>query len=339
MIKDSLVFSEGFLFESGERLDQLEIAFHHSGNFSPDKKVIWICHALTANSNPEEWWSGLVGKGRVFDTDKYYLICANMVGSCYGSSGPASKSPTGDPYMLSFPQTTVRDIVRAHNSLRLKLGINKIDLIAGGSIGGFQALEWGIMHPEVVKNLLLIACNARVSPWGTAFNESQRLSLFADPTFEEQKSIRGGESGLRAARSVALLSYRSYNGYNTTQREEDEDILFAERACNYQQYQGRKLSLRFDAYSYYTLTRSVDSHNCGRGRGGAERALGLIEADTIVAGIDSDTLFPVEEQRFLHKYIKNSKFELLESRWGHDGFLLEWEQIAGIVKRHINFIS
>jgi homoserine O-acetyltransferase len=339
MIKDSLVFSEGFLFESGERLDQLEIAFHHSGNFSPDKKVIWICHALTANSNPEEWWSGLVGKGRVFDTDKYYLICANMVGSCYGSSGPASKSPTGDPYMLSFPQTTVRDIVRAHNSLRLKLGINKIDLITGGSIGGFQALEWGIMHPEVVKNLLLIACNARVSPWGTAFNESQRLSLFADPTFEEQKSIRGGESGLRAARSVALLSYRSYNGYNTTQREEDEDILFAERACNYQQYQGRKLSQRFDAYSYYTLTRSVDSHNCGRGRGGAESALGLIEADTIVAGIDSDTLFPVEEQRFLHKYIKNSKFELLESRWGHDGFLLEWEQIAGIVKRHINFIS
>ena len=339
MIKDSIVFPEGFQFESGEWLDKLEIAYHHSNNYTTDKKVIWICHALTANSNPEEWWGGLVGKGKLFDTDKYFVICANMIGSCYGSSGPSSIGPAGIPYMLSFPQVSVRDIVKAHNLLRIKLGIEQIDLIAGGSIGGFQALEWGIMYPDIMKNILLIACNARVSPWGTAYNESQRMALLADKTFAEQVCIKGGELGLQTARSVALISYRSYDGYNLTQKEEDEDLLFAGRAATYQQYQGRKLSDRFDAYSYYTLTRSVDSHNCGRERGGVEKALGLIKANTIVVGIDSDTLFPVEEQRFLHKYIKNSKFELLESRWGHDGFLLEWEQTIGIMKRHINFFS
>lgn len=339
MIRGSFRYNSEFLFESGEKLDELEIVYHHTGNYSPEKRVIWICHALTANSNPEEWWDGLVGPGKLFDTREYYIICANMIGSCYGSSGPATAGPAGASYMLSFPQVTVRDIVNAHNLLRQELGIEKIDLIAGGSIGGFQALEWSIMFPDVVKNLLVIACNARVSPWGTAFNESQRMALFADSTFAEQKSIRGGESGLRAARSVALISYRSFEGYGITQQEESDDTLFASKAGSYQQYQGKKLSGRFDAYSYYTLTRSVDSHNCGRGRGGVEEALGRIRANTIVVGIDSDNLFPLEEQKFLHKNIKNSKFELLESKWGHDGFLLEWEQTAEIVKRHINFIN
>lgn len=339
MIRGSFKYNSEFLFESGEKLAGLEIVYHHTGDYSPDKKVIWICHALTANSNPEEWWDGLVGPGKLFDTREYYIICPNMIGSCYGSSGPATAGPAGAPYMLSFPQVTVRDIVNAHNLLRQKLGIEQIDLVAGGSIGGFQALEWSIMFPDIVKNLLVIACNARVSPWGTAFNESQRMALFADSTFEEQKSIRGGEAGLRAARSVALISYRSFEGYGITQQEESEDTLFAAKAGSYQQYQGKKLSDRFDAYSYYTLTRSVDSHNCGRGRGGVEEALGRIRANTVVVGIDSDNLFPPEEQKFLHRNIKNSKFELLESKWGHDGFLLEWEQTAEIVKRHINFIN
>lgn len=339
MIREVFKYRDGFIFESGERLEELDIVYHHTGNRRPGREVIWICHALTANSNPEEWWDGLVGPGKLFDTQKYYIICANMIGSCYGSSGPSTLSPSGEPYLLSFPQVTVRDIVRAHNLLREELGIEYIDLIAGGSIGGFQALEWSIMFPGIIRNLLVIACNARVSAWGTAFNESQRMALFADSTFAEAKNIRGGERGLRGARSIALISYRSYRGYYLTQSEKDEDALFAEMACSYQQYQGKKLSDRFDAYSYYTLTRSVDSHNCGRGRGGVEKALDKIMANTVVVGIDSDNLFPVEEQKLLHKYIKNSKLELLESEWGHDGFLLEWEQTQKIVKRHINFIS
>ena len=339
MIREVFKYRDGFIFESGERLEELDIVYHHTGNRRPGREVIWICHALTANSNPEEWWDGLVGPGKLFDTQKYYIICANMIGSCYGSSGPSTLSPSGEPYLLSFPQVTVRDIVRAHNLLREELGIEYIDLIAGGSIGGFQALEWSIMFPGIIRNLLVIACNARVSAWGTAFNESQRMALFADSTFAEAKNIKGGERGLRGARSIALISYRSYKGYYLTQSEKDEDALFAEMACSYQQYQGKKLSDRFDAYSYYTLTRSVDSHNCGRGRGGVEKALDKIMANTVVVGIDSDNLFPVEEQKLLHKYIKNSKLELLESEWGHDGFLLEWEQTQKIVKRHINFIS
>lgn len=339
MIREVFKYRDGFIFESGERLEELDIVYHHTGNRRPGREVIWICHALTANSNPEEWWDGLVGPGKLFDTLKYYIICANMIGSCYGSSGPSTLSPSGEPYLLSFPQVTVRDIVRAHNLLREELGIEYIDLIAGGSIGGFQALEWSIMFPGIIRNLLVIACNARVSAWGTAFNESQRMALFADSTFAEAKNIKGGERGLRGARSIALISYRSYKGYYLTQSEKDEDALFAEMACSYQQYQGKKLSDRFDAYSYYTLTRSVDSHNCGRGRGGVEKALDKIMANTVVVGIDSDNLFPVEEQKLLHKYIKNSKLELLESEWGHDGFLLEWEQTQKIVKRHINFIS
>jgi homoserine O-acetyltransferase len=339
MIREVFKYRDGFIFESGERLEELDIVYHHTGNRTPGREVIWICHALTANSNPEEWWDGLVGPGKLFDTQKYYIICANMIGSCYGSSGPSTLSPSGEPYLLSFPQVTVRDIVRAHNLLREELGIEYIDLIAGGSIGGFQALEWSIMFPGIIRNLLVIACNARVSAWGTAFNESQRMALFADSTFAEAKNIKGGERGLRGARSIALISYRSYKGYYLTQSEKDEDALFAEMACSYQQYQGKKLSDRFDAYSYYTLTRSVDSHNCGRGRGGVEKALDKIMANTVVVGIDSDNLFPVEEQKLLHKYIKNSKLELLESEWGHDGFLLEWEQTQKIVKRHINFIS
>ena len=339
MIREVFKIRDGFIFESGERLEELDIVYHHTGNKTPGREVIWICHALTANSNPEEWWDGLVGPGKLFDTLKYYIICANMIGSCYGSSGPSTLSPSGEPYLLSFPQVTVRDIVKAHNLLREELGIEYIDLIAGGSIGGFQALEWSIMFPGIIRNLLVIACNARVSAWGTAFNESQRMALFADSTFAEAKNIRGGERGLRGARSIALISYRSYKGYYLTQSEKDEDALFAEMACSYQQYQGKKLSDRFDAYSYYTLTRSVDSHNCGRGRGGVEKALDKIMANTVVVGIDSDNLFPVEEQKLLHKYMKNSKLELLESEWGHDGFLLEWEQTQKIVKRHINFIS
>lgn len=339
MIREVFKYRDGFIFESGERLEELDIVYHHTGNRRPGREVIWICHALTANSNPEEWWDGLVGPGKLFDTLKYYIICANMIGSCYGSSGPSTLSPSGEPYLLSFPQVTVRDIVRAHNLLREGLGIEYIDLIAGGSIGGFQALEWSIMFPGIIRNLLVIACNARVSAWGTAFNESQRMALFADSTFAEAKNIKGGERGLRGARSIALISYRSYKGYYLTQSEKDEDALFAEMACSYQQYQGKKLSDRFDAYSYYTLTRSIDSHNCGRGRGGVEKALDKIMANTVVVGIDSDNLFPVEEQKLLHKYIKNSKLELLESEWGHDGFLLEWEQTQKIVKRHINFIS
>jgi len=339
MKKAIFEYNKPFYFESGEMLEKLEICYHYTDNFSLNREVIWICHALTANSNPVDWWADLAGPDKLFDTQKYTVICANMIGSCYGSSGPASFKDQKNRYLLSFPQVTVRDIVKAHNLLREHLGIKKIDVVVGGSIGGFQALEWSIMYPDIVKNQILLACNARVSPWGTAFNESQRMALLADSSFEEQIDINGGKKGLAAARSIALLSYRSYHGYGVSQQEKNDNTLFAHKACTYQQYQGKKLVDRFDAYSYYTLTKSVDSHNVGRERGGVSNALSQIQAKTLIIGIDSDLLFPLEEQIFLHNEINNSNFEQISSQFGHDGFLLEWHDIETVIKKHIKFLN
>ncbi len=339
MTREIYTVSSPFEFESGVTINSLEICYHHTANYSPGKKVIWICHALTANSNPSEWWSGLVGSGKIFDTDKYYIICANIIGSCYGSTGPLSEDESGKPYLLNFPAVTVRDNVKAHNYLREYLKIETIDLIIGGSIGGFQALEWAIMYPHVVKNLVMIGSNAEISPWGTAFNESQRMALEADHTFILQRDKNGGASGLKAARAVALLSYRSYQGYSVSQKEQDSNYMFATKAVSYQNHQGKKLCDRFDAYSYYTLTKTLDSHNVARGRGSVEEALDKIIAFSLVIGIDNDILFPVEEQIFLSKNIKGARFALVQSPYGHDGFLLEWEQIEKILRYNLNFLN
>mgnify|MGYP003306386899 CR=1 FL=1 len=168
-----------------------------------------------------------------------------------------------------------------------------------------------------------------VGKWG---ENVLRAFLEADPTFRECASLKGGEAGLRCARSIALISYRSYEGYNATQWEKDEDCLFADRAASYQRYQGKKLSDRFDAYSYYYLSDSVNSNNAGRGRGGVEAALGTIRAACTVIGIDSDRLFPVEEQKLIASAIPGAEYHEITSRFGHDGFLLENDQLTEIIK-------
>ncbi len=334
MQKAIYTYNYTFSFESGETIPSLEICYHYTENLETDLPVIWICHALTANSNPEEWWNLLVGNGKFFDTTKYRIICANVIGSCYGTTGPASKDENGNEFLLRFPKVTVRDIISTLEILRKHLNINSIDLLIGGSIGGFQALEWSVSNPNLIDSVALVACNAQISPWGTAFNESQRMALYADDTFFKQESVEGGKKGLAAARSVALLSYRSYEGYNTGQNESDDNFLFANKACTYQVYQGKKLVDRFNAYSYYTLTKSVDSHNIGRNRGGNENALSKVKAKTIVIGIDSDFLFPVSEQKYIAANIPGAIYEEISSKYGHDGFLLESEQIAKIISKH-----
>ena len=203
--------------------------------------------------------------------------------------------------------------------------------MVGGSIGGFQSVEWAVMEPETIRNLALIACSCRTTPWLTAWEESQRMALEADPTFRECASLKGGEAGLKCARSIALISYRSYEGYNMTQSEADIDCLFADRAGSYQRYQGKKLADRFDAYSYYYLAKSVDSNNIGRGRGGCETALQTIKARTVVIGIDSDRLFPICEQKFLAEHIPGAEYREITSKFGHDGFLLENDQLKAVI--------
>ena len=351
-----------FSLECGDKIENLEICYHISKDFSAGsqkKKVVWITHALTANSDPTDWWDVLVGEGKFFDPRKYTIICANILGSCYGSTSPCSINPaTGKPYLLDFPKTTVRDIANCHNILLEHLGIEKVDLLIGGSVGGFQALELSIMFPVKIKNMVLLACNSRFTPWGSAFNESMRMALYADPTFEKQEYTvlqewedfstkrdtvgklstgekiepLGGKAGLAAARSIALISYRSFEGYNTTQTESDEDCTFPQRAGSYQRYQGKKLVDRFDAYSYLSMLNLTDSHNVGRYRGGVENALKMVAANTVCVGIDSDGLFPTCEQKFMAEHIPGARYREITSAFGHDGFLLEWRQIKEVIE-------
>ena len=326
-------FDEVIELEGGGILNGIDISYHTFGTLNHDKSnVIWVCHALTANSDVEAWWPGMVGSGALFDTDKYFVICANTLGSCYGSTGPASIDPdTGRPFYNDFPMVSVRDMVKAHKVLRRHLGIKRIFMITGGSLGGQQALEWAVTEPELFQHLVPIATNAIASPWGIAFNESQRMALEADASFGKPEE-GAGLAGMRAARSIALLSYRTGSAYNRTQKDEDENSLENFRACSYQRYQGDKLVKRFNPYSYFILSKTLDSQNLGRHRGGVEAALALIIAKTLVVGITSDLLFPPAEQKRIADGIPQGQFVEIESFYGHDGFLLEVEKITKAVQ-------
>jgi homoserine O-acetyltransferase len=332
-MKANHVILQGTLhLETGDALENIEIAYHTSGTLTANSKVVWICHALTANSNAKDWWSGMVGEDKFFNGQDYFIVCANVIGSCYGTTGPLSINPrTGNPYFSTFPYVTVRDMVVAHNKLREYLGINRIYAVIGSSIGGFQALEYAILIPDKIDYLVLIATNCRVTPWSTAFNEAQRMSIFADKTYFDNIP-EGGLNGMKAARATALLSYRSYGGYNKTQYEENDDVMFADRAASYERYQGKKLADRFNAYSYVIMTKAFDSHNIGRLRGGVENVLPSLKTKTLLIGIDSDILFPVAELKFMHNNIPNSQYAEFSSVFGHDGFLLESEKLSAIMR-------
>ena len=297
--------TEDFVLESGVKISEINISYHIYGEFSSSKKIIWVCHALTANSDVEDWWKGLFGKNDAFNSDKFTIICANILGSCYGTSFNSEKK---------LPLISIRDMVEMHQRLADFLQIFKIDLLIGGSLGGMQALEWSVINPNFIENLCLIATNAKHSPWGIAFNEAQRMAL------------NSGENGIEAARAIALLSYRNYETFNETQKDDDEKLENF-RAATYQNYQGEKLKKRFTTESYWMLSKSMDSNNLGRNRNSIENALAKITAKTLVIGIESDLLFPVSEQDYLAKNIKNAKLEIIKSLYGHDGFLLEIKKI------------
>ncbi len=326
-----------FLLESEDYLPELEIAYNTYGEFNPERNnVIWVCHAFTANSDVFDWWKGLFGENCFYNPDDYFIICANKIGSCYGSTGPLSQNPnTGKPWFHSFPEITIRDMVNAHEILRKHLGIEKIHTVLGGSTGGHQALEWSIMNPGLIDNLVCIANHARSSPWSIAFSQSQRMAIEADQTWQEN-SPDAGLRGLAAARSIALLSYRNYQTYFETQCEESDEKITGYRAMSYQVYQGRKLVKRFNAYSYMRLLNAMDSHNICRKRESIDNVLGSIIARTLVIGILSDYLFPVREQLFLTERIPGATFAGIESLYGHDGFLIEKDKIKTAISRFYN---
>ncbi len=324
-----LHLEHSFELESGEKLPRLSIAYTTHGKLNDrGDNVVWVCHALTGNADPVEWWPGLVGAGETINPNKHFIVCANILGSCYGTTGPSHFEPnTNQPYGLDFPLVTTRDMARLHQLLAKYLGIKKVYLGIGGSMGGQQLLEWAVIAPDFFKHLCLLATNARHSPWGIAFNEAQRMAMKADETLGTNQP-EAGRRGLEAARAIAMLSYRHYQTYDQSQGETDKDKLDDYRASSYQRYQGEKLWKRFDPSSYWVLSRAMDSHHIGRGRESLEKALSTIKARTLVIGIDSDILFPVAEQSELAEHIPYSRFEIITSDFGHDGFLTETKTVS-----------
>ena len=324
--------STPFHLENGGWLQELELSYTTYGELNEDKSnVVWVCHAFTGNANPSDWWNGLIGERRLFNPAQHFIICVNVPGSHYGSTNALSIDPlTGQPYFHTFPLITIRDVVNAFELLRQSLGIDVICYLLGGSLGGQQASEWAVAFPEVVRHLILFSTNAIHSPWGIAFNETQRMAIESDPSWEANTEDAGRE-GMKVARAIALLSYRNYYTYNRTQSRDEGQVDFF-RASTYQTYQGEKLVRRFNAFSYWTLTKMFDSHDVSRHRGSLEEALGRIEARTLVIGITTDILFPPEEQRILAKFIPGATYKEIDSTYGHDGFLIEFETMTEVIR-------
>jgi len=331
--KSEFLFSydQQFSLECGGTLPELEIAYMTHGTLNTTKSnVVWVFHALTANANPLEWWPALVGPGKCIDTERYFVVCANVLGSCYGTSGPASINPiTNKPYELNFPKITIKDMVKAHQLLQQHLGIEQIYLGIGGSLGGQQLLEWAVTDKDRFENICLIATNARHSAWGIAFNETQRMAL-------ENGNFKA--ESLETARAIAMLSYRHQNTYRKTQTDFN-DKVDDYKASSYQRYQGLKLSKRFNASAYYFLSKAMDSHNIGRGRKSVRHALRSVKAHTLCIGLKTDLLFPYAEQKFISKNIENSQFQLIDSLYGHDGFLIETEPISKYLLKFLKAIK
>ena len=326
--------------ESGEILPEVVIAYDTFGTLSEAKdNVIWVCHALTANSDVKDWWPNTVEEGRFLDPNKYFIVCANFLGSHYGTTSPLSINPTtGEKWYYDFPRITVRDMVTCHRLLAKHLGIDRVKLLIGSSIGGFQCMEWAVTEPDFMENLALIATTTNTEPWAAAFNESQRMAIRADGTWGQLRDDAGLD-GMAVARSIALISYRGAPAYNATQQDRDNptDAAFERRAHTYQQHQGEKLRRRFNAFSYYRMTEAVDSHNIGRGRGSVANALRRIKARTLVVAISSDILFPVEAHIPMRQYIPDVEYHLIESSFGHDGFLVEHEKLNNIITNFMNY--
>lgn len=326
-------YNKEFALQLGGSLPEITLSYSTLGTLNANQdNVIWVCHALTANSDVADWWNGLIGKGKLYDPDRHFIISVNVLGSHYGSTGPLSINPsTGKPYYGDFPKTSIRDIVHSLILLRKELGIERINTLIGGSIGGQQALEWAIIEPSVVENLVVIASNAKHSPWGIAFNESQRMAIATDATWGDAHP-EAGIQGMKTARAIALLSYRNYKTYEATQ--EGRSATGTLKASDYQKYQGEKLAKRFNAYSYWTLSVAMDHHDVSEGRASMEDALGSIRAKTLVIGLSSDVLFPVSESKFIAEHIEGAVYAEIDSLYGHDGFLIETPALTEVIGKH-----
>ncbi len=329
-----ITLEEPVNLECGASLERVTVAYRTWGRLSPagDNAVV-ICHALTGSADADLWWGDLIGPGRALDPERDFIVCANILGSCYGTTGPTSPRGEKDArWGPDFPPITIRDMVSVQRRLLDTLGVRRIRLVIGGSLGGMQALEWALLDSRVAS-VVTIAASARHSAWCIAQSEAQRAAIAADPLW------RGGRyrpenppaSGLAAARMMAMCCYRApasfEDRFGRTARPGGDFQI-----CDWLRHHGGELVERFDANAYVTLTRAMDRHDVGRNRGGVERALEAIDFPALVVSVDSDGLYPPSEQHELARLIPGAELHTLHSPHGHDGFLIEAAELEARVR-------
>ncbi|MGW1010015.1 homoserine O-acetyltransferase MetX [Streptomyces termitum] len=337
--------------EAGGELPGLRVAFETWGRLAADRSnAVLVLHALTGDSHvagpagpghpTPGWWDGLVGPGRALDTDRWFVVAPNVLGGCQGSTGPSSPGPDGRRWGGGFPFLTQRDQVAAEVLLADALGVDRWALVAGGSMGGMRALEWAVSHPERVDALLLLATTAAASAEQIAWAGIQTHAVRSDPHWrggDYHDTGRGPHAGLGLARRLAHVTYRSEPELagrfgRSPQRAEDPWHGGRYQVTSYLDHHADKLVHRFDAGSYVVLSEAMNSHDIGRGRGGTRAALGRVSARTLVAGVDTDRLYPPSQQAELAAGIPSAdRLRVLESPYGHDGFLIEVAQVASLV--------
>jgi homoserine O-acetyltransferase len=323
-----------FRLESGAVLPELRVAYRTWGSLDAQAaNAVVICHALTGSADADRWWTRMFGPGRAFDAGRDFIVCSNLLGSCYGTTGPASIDPaTGRPYLGRFPAITIRDMVQVQHALVSALGVRRVQLVIGGSLGGMQVLEWGLLHPELVDALAFIASTARHSAWAIGLSEAQRQTIYADPRWRDGQYLPEDppSAGLAAARMQAMLSYRSAPSFEERfgRRPQAEDLFAVE---SYLRYQGKQLVDRFDAAAYVALTRAMDTHDVARGRGDLDQVLRSIRQPTLVVSIDSDVLYWPVEQREVARLVPGARFAVMDSPQGHDAFLIDVDRLSDLV--------
>jgi len=326
--------AEPVQLELGGSLPELRIAYRTWGSLNETKSnVILICHALTGNADADAWWTGMFAEGGAFDETRDFIVCSNVIGSCYGTTGPLSTNPlTGRRYGPDFPRITIRDMVNVQRRLLEALGIEKVNLVVGASLGGMQVLEWGLMYPEIATALMPMGISGRHSAWCIAQSEAQRQAIAADAEWNDgwYDPARQPQKGLAAARMMAMCTYRCFENFQARfGRELQDEVTF--KAESYMRYQGKKLVGRFDANTYVTLTRAMDMHDLGRGRGEYEAVLGSFSVPVEILSIDSDILYPKEEQEELARLIPDSRILFLDEPYGHDAFLIDIDTVSRMV--------
>lgn len=328
--------------ESGEVLPDITIAYQTWGVLNNEKdNAILINHALTGWSDVPSWWPSLVGPGLPFDTEKYFIVCPNVIGGCQGSTGPSSIAPDGKRWGSRFPSLTIRDMVAAERAFTDKIAINSYLLAVGPSLGGMRSLEWAITHPDKVGAICTIGSSAVATGDQIGTASIQIRAIKKDPFFnggDYYEQERGPVEGMGIARRIAHLTYRSEVEMDVRfGRDMQGDDTGRYAVESYLDHQANKLAHRFDANTYIILTEAMNSHDVGRDRGGVERALASITVPVIVVAIDTDRLFPPRLQKEISELTPTAEEpDVLSSPFGHDGFLVEVESVGEIIRRAIS---